>query len=75
MARQILSDESQAAAMRFYRESLDILQAGQWRGREEAAAWAEVATLNRRRVIRDLIAAGANIEDATGATIGLRGRI
>lgn len=75
MAKRILSDESQAAAMRFYRESLDILRSGQWRGREEAAAWAEVATLPRRRVIRDLVAAGAKIEDATGATIGLRGRI
>lgn len=37
--------------------------------------WAEVATLPRSRVIRDLVAAGANIEDAIGATVALRGRI
>lgn len=61
--------------MRFYRESLDILRTGQWRGREEAVGWAAMAGLPRRRVVRDLMAAGATSDDAVGATPMLPGRL
>lgn len=75
MARYAASDEFKAAAMRRYNESLNILRSGQWRGREEATGYARCAGLRRNRVVRDLVAAGAKIEDALGATIDLPGRI